>query len=756
MNAAAAATGEQHLSLKLGSGGAFTVALNDKPWLAGGVVMVGNKTTQDGSLVLSGTAQGSGTDALGAFTSVTQSWAAATTRSDVLFETTFKEYAADPGVLVFTQSFPRGLSETELQTMTLEKKEKNLYNDSSSSSSSSSSSRGSLESLSVFPGFFRGNGKGPSDNRHFFAYRGVFPGIYHDKLVNYAASHQGGAPLVIYDGGDDTLPMMVLSPLDHYKAHHMCGADSGFFGAGVKATVTSIPPGWTQSFVLSAGAGINAGMMAWGDRMLKWTGKPRADWFRDETHSTIGFWTDNGGYYHYSLGTGEGKTYEEVLPKVKAYHDSIGVPFGHWQFDSWFYPKDGKVNAGGGGGAVTNWTADPTIFPHGMAYIQDKLGLPTVMHNRQWSIHSDYIKNLPQFKWWISKYAVPEDPVAFFTWFFQQQQGWGLSMYEQDWMCTEYDGVSQLQTNVSLADLWLLGMATGAERSNRTVQYCMPYPNDVLAAAALPAVSNARATGDYFHAHDQWAVGGTSLFYWAIGVIPFKDGFYSSTNKQIGGQTVGPEENPDREAIMATLSCGMVGAMDGINLLNKSRVMTTCRADGKVLRPDRPISTVDDCFRGADKSDPTCHVYSTHSDVQGLGRAHYYYNDEGGAALTPAQVYLNATSNYAVYNWYTGEVVPLAASVSLAAGYENHNYAVVTPVVAGGWTLLGEVDKYASLSTQRFAKVVVASDGLTATVVGVANENVSVCAAKCTSGSCTKTCKVVAFTAAGEKEVAFN
>lgn len=29
----------------------------------------------------------------------------------------------------------------------------------------------------------------------------------------------------------------------------------------------------------------------------------------------------------------------QVLPKVKAYHDSIGVPFGHWQFDSWFYPK---------------------------------------------------------------------------------------------------------------------------------------------------------------------------------------------------------------------------------------------------------------------------------------------------------------------------------------------------------------------------------------------------------------------------------
>ena len=80
-------------------------------------------------------------------------------------------------------------------------------------------------------------------------------------------------------------------------------------------------------------------------------------------------------------------------------------------------------------------------------------------------------------------------------------------------------------------------MAVGAASSDRTVQYCMPLPSEVLSAAAYPAVTNARATGDYFHANDQWAVGSTSLFYWAIGILPFKDGFYSSNNKQVGGQT---------------------------------------------------------------------------------------------------------------------------------------------------------------------------------------------------------------------------
>ena len=54
-----------------------------------------------------------------------------------------------------------------------------------------------------------------------------------------------------------------------------------------------------------------------------------------------------------------------------------------------------------------------------------------------------------------------------------------------------------------MADLWLAGMAEGPATSRRTVQYCMPYPNQVLSAAAYAAVTNARATGDYFHVDNQ-------------------------------------------------------------------------------------------------------------------------------------------------------------------------------------------------------------------------------------------------------------
>ena len=643
----------------------------------------------------------------------------------------------------------------------------------------------SLAARTVFPGFTRGTAAtAASDALDAFGYHGVFPALKATTVGAYRESHQGGAPLAIYDSKNASLPATVFSPLALPKAHHMASSKS-FFGAGVKATATAIPAGHSQTFLLVAGVGVTKTFQAWGDRMLASAGKARVDnRYKDTTHGTIGFWTDNGGYYHYATGTDKNRTYEEVLPEVKAYHDELGVPFGHWQFDSWFYPKDGGVNPGGGGGAVTNWTAmtgpnsgGTVVFPSGMANIQKLLSanttvggqltpgvMPTVMHNRQWSTHSDYIANWTDIPWYISgKAAIPHDPAKFFARFFTQQQGWGLTMYEQDWMCTEYDEVEALQTNLTLADEWLAGMNSGAAGSGRSIQYCMPYPNDVLAASAHAAVTNARATGDYFHCPHQWAVGGTSLFYHALNILPFKDGFYSSNNKQVGGQTVGPETDPDRETLMATLSCAMVGPMDGINLLNKTRIMATCTADGTVLKPDEPVKTSDWCMS---KADPGCFVYVAHSTVECEYvdceyvefTTHYHYNDLNTyKTLEAGMVGLHdaaAISAHAVYNWYSGELAMMQASQTLTPGYEGHAYAVVTPVLASTWVFLGETDKYVTQATKRFVGVTATASALTATLAGKAGETVTVCAAR--AADLKIMCKQATVAATKQATVTFN
>eukprot|EP00505_MAST-04D_sp_SCG-Rhode-Island_P001065 Stramenopile-MAST_4_protein_1065 len=721
------------LTLDVGSDGAFQIEHDGNPWLEGGEVAVGNCSKSEGTLVsASGQVITKGIDQMGEYDAVTLKWAKKEDPRRVVLHTSFRTYPHDDGFVVFEQYFPSTLTLDDLGVT-------------------------NASAITSFPSFQR---KGVMVGRDLdcFAYHGVFPALEKCRMSTYKETHQGGAPLVIYDSHDPTLPSVVFSPLNFPKAHHMTSTEQ-FVGAGVKATVTEIPKGHSQLFLLSGGTGINKGMMEWGDRVLNFTGKTRANLYHDSTHSTIGFWTDNGGYYHYSTGTDKSKTYMDVLPEVRAYHEKIGIPFGHWQFDSWFYPKDGGVNPVGGGGAVTNWTNMPSVFPdnrsiNGMVDIQSKLKMPMVMHNRQWSSRSDYIKNLP-FEWYISKKAaVPKDPLAFFSWFFRQQEGWGLTMYEQDWMCTEYDEVEALQTNLTLGDMWLEGMATGVERSNRTQQYCMPYPNDVLSAAAYQSVTNARATGDYFHTnrftvHDNWAIGSTSLFYWAIGILPFKDGFYSSTNKQVGGQTVGPEQNPDRECLMATLSGAMVGPMDGIGLLNKTRLMTSCRSDGYVLKPDKPVSTSDACFLGEDATPETCYIYTTYSDAHSAGRIHYVYNNANESMSD--NVIDSGGERFVTYNWYTKDIAPLEKQNYFAPGYENHVYVIVAPIIADSWAFVGDPTKYVTAATLRFRSVEISAAYLTAEVMGMKDERVNVCAVK--TGNMKLVCKSIVFASAGLETV---
>ncbi|CAE7295913.1 unnamed protein product [Symbiodinium pilosum] len=699
------AAGAPQLRAAVDSAGGFAVTFDGSPWLQGGEVRIGNLSSHAGLKLLSRT-HDAGRDALGGYTSETMVWGSLGDMRP-LMHASIRSYDEDPSFLVFEQFFPQDLHVDAAPWGTK-----------------------MAAPVTLFPSFKSDSPAGDLDS---FAYHGVFPSMRHCKLSSFAASHQGGLPLVIYNATGPR-PATVFSPL-------------------TKGTVPFIPAGWKQMFLLSAAFGVLDGMSAWGDRMLEFTGKKRADMYRDDVVGSIGFWTDNGGYYHYDTGSNE--TYEEVLPKVKAYHDSLGIPFKHWQFDSWFYPKDGKVDPGGGGGAVVNWTALPAVFPHSMAYIQSKLGVPMVMHNRQWSPTSDYVKHEP-FKWYASeRAAIPEDPEAFFRWFFTQQEGWGLAMYEQDWMCTEYDNAEALQTNISMGDLWLHGMAIGAESSGRTVQYCMPYPYDVLSAAAYPAVTNARATDDYIGRDKQWAIGATSMFYWAIGILPFKDGFYSSNLPQVGGQVVGPETAPNRAALMAVLSGAMVGPMDGIYLLNATRVMSSCRADGKVLKPDRPVMPLESCFdAGVDPAG--CHNYFTYSDVPGLGRAFYIFMNQPGQLhlknLTPV------AGDYLVYDWYSGLLTWLDAATpesafSVQAGYEGHSYALLTPAIHGtGWVLVGERAKLVPTSSIRFRVLDARAATLSVDVYGVAGEVVDVCAAERHSGLM---CKEVRFQQSGWLAVTF-
>ena len=100
-----------------------------------------------------------------------------------------------------------------------------------------------LAARTIFPAFARGGAS--SDPLDAFGYHGVFPGLKKTTLGTYKESHQGGAPLCMYNHSDPNLPSVIFSPLNYPKAHHMASS-ADFVGAGVKNTATAIPAGHSQ------------------------------------------------------------------------------------------------------------------------------------------------------------------------------------------------------------------------------------------------------------------------------------------------------------------------------------------------------------------------------------------------------------------------------------------------------------------------------------------------------------------------------
>ena len=152
-------------------------------------------------------------------------------------------------------------------------------------------------------------------------------------------------------------------------------------------------------------------------------------------------------------------------------------------------------------------------------------------HNRFWAIENVYATaNGGQYDFVIEEKSAAHPEFKNFAWPTEQRfwddlmynsSQWGLFMYEQDWLDTEYDNVVHLNTNATAGRTWLMQMGKAAERNDLTVQYCMSHCRHIMQSVELPAVTNARASGDYHPGADQWQpLATTGIFGWASATPP--------------------------------------------------------------------------------------------------------------------------------------------------------------------------------------------------------------------------------------------
>ena len=108
-----------------------------------------------------------------------------------------------------------------------------------------------------------------------------------------------------------------------------------------------------------------------------------------------------------------------------------------------------------------------------------------------------------------------------------------------------------------------------------------------MSSFVLQAVTNGRVSGDYHaNAHNQGAlnrdIGISSIFCWALSVMPAKDGWWSTPNQPGNARYMDNRTEPygGLHAAVATLSRGPVSPADKIGAMNRSQILRTCMDDG--------------------------------------------------------------------------------------------------------------------------------------------------------------------------------
>lgn len=575
-------------------------------------------------------------------------------------------------------------------------------------------------------------------------YKHVLNFLITPLMPPYLKATPTNGPLVLYT---DKMEAIVFSPLDHFYSS-LVHFEDGLIHYGLHGDLGETPEDFQHRFVLVRGHGINATVAEWGRILVEDSGLPRPDRYADKGLSHLGYWTDNGAAYYYK--NADGMNEEQTLLAVKQDADDRGIPYGYMQLDSWWYFKekgDGILSAAAGG--LILWEPQPEMFPDGLVSFQEKLGLPLVAHNRWFAVDNGYVDDHEFI--FEEKMALPVGQ-ALFDHFMEDAIEWGVFTYEQDWLVTQYWGLDWLRNGVGHAAQWVQAMHDAAFDAGLTMQMCMAGTANLMQAASLPAVTTIRTSVDYaknvsketywpqFHTVNMLAA--------AVGIWPFKDNFQMS------------EKWGEAEALISSLSAGMVGSGDAIGKADPQLLARTCMADGLLLKPDRPATPVDAMFLGHKRP----FITSTFSDQPALGRTLYLaayllarkhpertawdrawfqlrYDDKdpGDMFVFPDQVTdwhvdlkqdLGIDGPAVIYNWRTGDadLVQNEFDIPAMEHLYDHSFFVIAPIQANDLALIGETGKHITLADARFKSIDVTDDSIEVTLAGVPGEEVSLLA----------------------------
>jgi len=409
---------------------------------------------------------------------------------------------------------------------------------------------------------------------------------------------------------------------------------------------------------------------------------------------------------------------------------------------------------------IQNFTANATYFPSGLQALSRELGAgfhlyhhffcPVKSDNAYPSFHFlDSGRTWNTFPEVANSYVDPSQSFAFYRRIFEQGRAQAQMAFEIDYLSSWADN-PYFRSQLEAASQWLGGMSAAAVEAGIPLQLCMTYPRHVLESLRLDGVTQVRASTDYPSPKNFFDFGHTTLLSTALGLSPSKDNFRS---KRCSNCNFGGHKNSEMNALLAALSRGVVGISDGpgqSDLMLIRRLVTS--KSSRILRPSQSVMALDASYAVNHARRPDGDVWAAQTAlpapqefaalppthfVMGIGNEHstgrgyvlrredlglsseYMVRAMGSSepfqsscadgavnAVGPfpnscVQPFSHDSSRHGPFLSLPWQNQSNASAWSGVSASFHYDFLTLYPLV-NGFVLLGEMDKYVSVSETRF------------------------------------------------------
>jgi hypothetical protein len=665
--------------------GTYSILCAGKRWLGEGLVSVlvdgrwyrsaaypfvdgGEKKPSSGRLQAADVKTGSENDVLGVFDFIEVRWKVPSTALEIV--TGFRLYRDNP-YLAFVQRFPGGF--------------KNYAN-----------GDWTVPSVS-FPQF------APHIQERLDLSLWTSGGMFTHRFGYGDASSLAGTIdfLVLSDEDSRTL---VLSPFSNYLVATQQSSpattrnmlSNRVINCGIEGLVAEIPAGFEHQHLLVFGQGTHTTIQAWGQALLRRSGKKVPSKYADDSLKYPVYFDDAGAYY-YDHGFKEKgyASYEDIVLALDGEARRNGLRLG-----AYHVMDDAQQRAHEG---VFEPRAD--LFPHGLASLHEKLGRPLLFYFRWLNPNGPYRQKYAYFE--TEKGEVPTFSMGdvFYTEDFWRSladklASWGGISLQHDFL-SAYEGDKVMMAGLKRMDTYMKNMARALQEKGMLMQYCMQLPRNVMESTENPIMFSLQGSHDH---HVEMATNPhqiteqfvwkhlifSSAFYGAVGIWPSRDNM----------QTVA-DPNAFEDVLLANLLGGQIQLGHRLGECDFDLLRKTYReGDGLILKPDRPIVPLDRCYQEG------CAVGYSESTISGKKWLYVLSLPSAGYLPSFSLSDLGIIEPAVVFRFGTNSLSVKAPTAALPLRQDTkHEYFVVAPILNNGMAVVGDADKFVTMADMRIASV---------------------------------------------------